>query len=169
MEPSSTVVGINVSKAHLSVALHPSDGEHVLPNTTTSIETLVTELETIHPAVIALESTDGDVWPVVRALLNTMLPVMVVSPSRVRDVAVRTGLLSHETLFFSKTGALEARLLARFASTLRAAGNKQVIADWPILFALFSSSIKPHRYYLNPHHAHYTSRFPHTPLQEPTS
>ena len=39
MEPSSIIVGINISKAHLNVALHPSEGERVLPNTTTSIAT----------------------------------------------------------------------------------------------------------------------------------
>ena len=120
MEPSSIIAGINISKAHLNVALHPSEGERVLPNTTTSIATLVTDLEAIHPRVIALESTGGDEWPVVRALLKTMLPVIVVSPSRVRDFAVATGLLSQEALF-SMTGAIEAHMLARFASTLRAA------------------------------------------------
>ncbi len=87
MEPSSMFVGINVSKAHLNIALHPAEGEHVLSNTTTSIATLVADLEAIHPSVIALESTGGDEWPVVRALLKTMLPVIVVSPSRVRDFA----------------------------------------------------------------------------------
>jgi transposase len=120
MEPSSMFVGINVSKAHLDVALHPSDGERVLPNTTTSIATLVTDLEAIHPSVIALESTGGDEWPVARALLKTMLLVIVVSPSRVRDFAVATGLLGQEALF-SMTADIEARMLARFASTLRAA------------------------------------------------
>lgn len=121
MEPSSVFVGINISKSHLNVALHPSKEERVLPNTATSIATLVRELEAIHPTAVALESTGGDQWPLTRALLNTMLPVMMVSPSRIRNFAVATGLLSQEALFFSMTDAVEAHLLAQFVSTLRAA------------------------------------------------
>ncbi len=120
MEPSSIFVGINISKARLNVALHPSEEACVLPNTTTSLASLVTDLEAIQPRVIALESTGGDEWPVVRALGKTMLPVIVVSPARVRDFAVATGLLGQEALY-SMTGAIEAHMLARFASTLRAA------------------------------------------------
>jgi transposase len=67
MESPSVFVGINVSKAHLNIALHPSREERVLPHTATSIATLVTDLEAIHPTVIALESTGGDVWPLTRA------------------------------------------------------------------------------------------------------
>jgi hypothetical protein len=61
MESPSVFVGINVSKAHLNIALHPSREERVLPHTATSIATLVTDLEAIHPTVIALEPTGGDV------------------------------------------------------------------------------------------------------------
>jgi hypothetical protein len=46
-------VGINVSKAHLNIALHLLREERVLPHTATSIATLVTDLEAIHPTVIA--------------------------------------------------------------------------------------------------------------------
>lgn len=121
MGSSSVFVGINVSKARLNVALHPSREERVLPHTTTSIETLVADLEAIHPRVIALESTGGDEWPLTRALLKTMIPVMMVNPSRIRNFALTTGLMTSDTLFFSMTGAVEAHLLAQFVSTLRAA------------------------------------------------
>jgi hypothetical protein len=121
MESPSVFVGINVSKAHLNIALHPSREERVLPHTATSIATLVTDLEAIHPTVIALEPTGGDVWPLTRALLKTMLPVMTVSPSQIRNFAVATGLLSQEALFYTVTGIVEAHVLARFVSTLRSA------------------------------------------------
>lgn len=121
MEPSSVFVGINVSKAQLNVALHPSKEERVLPHTATSIATLVAYLEVIHPRVIALESTGGDEWPLTRALLKTMFPVMMVNPSRIRTFALTAGMITPDTLFFSMTGVVEAHLLARFVSTLRAA------------------------------------------------
>ena len=121
MESPSVFVGINVSKAHLNIALHPSREERVLPHTATSTATLVTDLEVIHPTVIALESTGGDVWPLTRALLKTMLPVMTVSPSQIRNFAVATGLLSQEALFYTVTGIVEAHVLARFVSRLRSA------------------------------------------------
>lgn len=121
MESHSVFVGINVSKAQLSVALHPSNEERVLPHTATSIAMLVADLEAIHPTVIALESTGGDEWPLTRALLKTMLPVMMVNPSRIRTFALTAGLTTQEALFYSMTGAVEAHLLARFVSTMRAA------------------------------------------------
>lgn len=121
MESHSVFVGINVSKARLSVALHPSREERVLPHTATSIAMLVADLETIHPTVIALESTGGDEWPLTRALLKTMLPVMMANPSCVHTFALATGLMTEQALFYSTTGAAEAHLLARFVSTLRCA------------------------------------------------
>lgn len=121
MELSSIVVGINVSKEQLSIVLHPTKEERLLPHTAKSITTLVEDLITVHPRVIALESTGGDEWPLTRALLKTMLPVMLVSPSCIRNFALTTGIVTQETLFFSMTGVLEAHLLAQFVSTLRAA------------------------------------------------
>ena len=60
MEPSTIFVGISILKGHLNVALHPSEGAQALSNTTTSIATLVTDLEAIHPRVVTLESTGGE-------------------------------------------------------------------------------------------------------------
>ncbi len=120
MESPSIFVGINVSEAQLNVALHPSREARILSHTATSIATLVAELEAIHPRVIALESTGGDEWPLTRALLKTMLPVMMISPSRVRNFALTPGLMTHDALFYSLTGTLGAHILAQFVSTLRA-------------------------------------------------
>lgn len=121
MEPPSVFVGITVSKAHLNVALHPSGEERILPHTAIDIATLVIDLEAIHPTVIALESTGGDEWPLTRALLKTMLPVMMVNPSRIRNFAFTTGLMTQDALVVSMTDAVEAQILAQFVSTLRAA------------------------------------------------
>jgi transposase len=58
------------------------------------------------------ESTGGDEWPLVVALLEAMLPVVMANPRQVRTFAHTTGLLA-------KTGISEAQVLARFAETVR--------------------------------------------------
>ena len=97
MEPASTFVGVIVSQAHLHVRQRPSQTEQALPNTAQDTAAMVTYLQTIHPRAIAVESMGGDQWPVVRALVEAMLPVIVVNSRRVRDVVLAEGLLTEET------------------------------------------------------------------------
>ena len=118
MEPFPTFVGINVSRTQLNINLYPSEAERLLPNTDATIASLVTELQNIHLRAIAVDSTGGDQWPVVRALLEAMLPVLVVNPPLVRDFAMSNGLLLKSDVF-SVTNAIEARMLARFAANVR--------------------------------------------------
>lgn len=81
---------------------------------------MVTYMQTIHPRAIVVESMGEDQWPVVQALVEAMLPVMVVNSRRVRDFVLAEGLLTEETPV-STTNAIEARMVARFAETVRAA------------------------------------------------
>lgn len=120
MDPALTFVGVIVSHAQLIVTERPLEMQHVFPLSTIGIATLVTYLQTIHPKAIAVESTGGDQWPVVGSLVEAMLPVIVVNPRRIRDFILRTGLLTEEASH-SITNAMEARMLARFAETVRAA------------------------------------------------
>lgn len=120
MEPASTCVGVTVSQAHLHVTERPWETEQALPNTAQGTAAMVAYLQTIHPRAIAVESTCGDQWPVVRSLVEAMLPVIVVNPRRIRDFALATGQLTEERSF-SITNVIEARILARFAETVRAA------------------------------------------------
>jgi transposase len=59
MEPSPFFVGVEVSTTHLNVTLHPSGSRRVFPNTAMGVATLAAYLQTLHPKVIALESTGG--------------------------------------------------------------------------------------------------------------
>jgi transposase len=120
MEPASTFVGVIVSQAHLHVTQRPSETEQALPNTAQGTAAMVTYLQTVHPRAIAVESTGGDQWPVVQSLVEAMLPVIVVNPRRIRDFALATGLLTEEASC-SITDVIEARILAHFAETVRAA------------------------------------------------
>src|SRR5207244_13419635 len=64
--------------------------------------------------MIVVEATGGLERPLVRAVVDAALPVVVVNPRHVRDVAKATGQLA-------KTDALDAQVLARFAQAVRPA------------------------------------------------
>ena len=105
-------VGIDVSKAHLDVAVRPAGKRWVLPYDETGIEGLVPQLVDLGPALVLLEATGGLEMPLVAALAAAALPVVVVNPRQVRDFARATGTLA-------KTDTLDAGVLAHFADAVR--------------------------------------------------
>ena len=109
-EPS--FVGIDISKAHLDVAVRPTGKSWVLPCDEAGIEGLVPQLVDLGPALVLLEATGGLEVPLVAALAAAALPVVVVNPRQVRDFARATGTLA-------KTDALDAGVLAHFADVVR--------------------------------------------------
>ena len=105
-------VGIDVSKAHLDVAVRPAGKRWVLPYDETGIEGLVPQIVDLGPTLVLLEATGGLEMPLVAALAAAALPVVVVNPRQVRDFAKATGTLA-------KTDALDAGVLAHFADVIR--------------------------------------------------
>jgi transposase len=104
---SRPYVGIDVSKAHLDVALHPSGEGFRFANDEAGIGEIVSRLAPLAPARIVLEATGGWERAVVVALAEAKLPVVVVNPRQVRDYAKSIGKLA-------KTDGLDAAVLARF-------------------------------------------------------
>lgn len=109
---SPAFFGIDVSKAHLDVASRPDGREFRLPNTPEGIAELVARLAAPAPALVVLEATGGLERPAAAALAAAGVPVRVVEPARVRHFARSLG--QH-----SKTDALDARVIARFAEAVR--------------------------------------------------
>ena len=105
-------VGIDVSKAHLDVAVRPSGKSWALPYDDTGVQELVSQLVELGPTLVLLEATGGLELPLVAALATAALPVVVVNPRQVRDFAKATGTLA-------KTDALDAGVLAHFADVVR--------------------------------------------------
>ena len=105
-------IGIDVAKAQLDIAIRPSGERWAVPNDAGDIMTLVERLQALHPALIVLEATGGWERAVTSALATAGLPVVVVNPRQVRDLARATGQLA-------KTDALDARALAHFADVIR--------------------------------------------------
>ena len=106
-------IGIDVSKESLDVAwasgLHPQ--EH-LPNDPAGIARLVERLKRQVLDRIVLEATGGYQKPLVAALLEARLPVVVVNPRQVRDFARAIGKLA-------KTDKIDAMVLALFAQKVQ--------------------------------------------------
>lgn len=105
-------VGIDVSKAHLDVAIRPTGEVFSQPYSPSGISALVDRLQTLEPNLIVLEATGGLEQPLVVALAERSLPVVVANARQVRHFARATGRLA-------KTDKLDAMALALFAEAVR--------------------------------------------------
>jgi transposase len=105
------VVGIDVSKARLDVALRPSGKRLAVANGARGISGLVTALKAAAPECVLLEATGGYEFKLVERLLAEGLPVVVVNARQVRQFARATGRLA-------KTDVLDAEVLAHFAEAM---------------------------------------------------
>jgi transposase len=105
-------VGIDVAKATLDVAVHPTAARWTVAHTEREVAALTTRLTPLTPALVVLEATGGLEGPLAGALAAAGLPVVVVNPRQVRDFAKATGRLA-------KTDALDAAVLAHFAAAVR--------------------------------------------------
>ena len=131
MNPSHTYVGIDVAKAKLDVASEPPGLTTTIPNTEAGIPILVPQVQALAPARIVVEATGGYELPVVRALVEADLPVIVVNPRQVRDFAKATGQLA-------KTDTLDAHMLALFAARVQPPVRPQPDAATTELAALLA-------------------------------
>ena len=114
MQTPYVYVGIDVSKARLDMAVRPSGAPLSVAYDATGITTVLTQLTHVQPVRIVVEATGGLEWPLVRALVDEALPVIVVNPRQVRDFAKATGQLA-------KTDTLDAQVLAHFAEVIQPA------------------------------------------------
>jgi transposase len=105
-------VGIDVSKANLDVAVHPTGSQWRVANTASAISALTEQLRALKPEQIVLEATGGYEILVAAALASTNLPVVVINPRQVRDFARAIGQLA-------KTDRIDAQVLARFGEALK--------------------------------------------------
>ncbi len=113
-DSTDVFVGIDVSKAHLDVAVYNASTSWQADNTDEGIPTLIAKLHALHPTLIVLEATGGFELRLVSELARAKLPVVVTNPRRVRSFARATGQLA-------KTDKLDAQVLAHFAAALRPA------------------------------------------------
>jgi transposase len=108
----SVNVGVDVGKAKLDVYLLERDRMFSVPNEESAIAALIGRLSRYRLERIVLEATGRLEQPFVRAALAKGLPVIIVSPLKIRRFAGALGQLA-------KTDAIDARLIAQFAATLK--------------------------------------------------
>lgn len=107
MDSTGTYVGIDVSKAHLDVAVLPLNQSWQVSYDPGGVNQLLERLLELAPALVVLEATGGLEIPLVGTLATAQLPLVVVNPRQVRDFAKAVGKLA-------KTDTLDAWVLARF-------------------------------------------------------
>ena len=108
------LIGIDVAKAELVIAVRPSGERWTVANDERGVKTLVDRLTREPSDLIVLEATGGYELLCVAALAAAALPVVVVNPRQVRDFARATGQLA-------KTDRIDADVLALFAERVRPA------------------------------------------------
>ena len=99
--PNKVYVGIDVSAAHLDMAMLPGGEELRFSNDPEGIKALTDRVEGTGSALVVLEATGGMELPVAVELTTIGVEVVVVNPRQVRDFARATGKLA-------KTDALDA-------------------------------------------------------------
>ena len=105
-------VGMDVAKAQWAMALRPSGERGAVPHDASGVATLVDRVQALQPTRMVLEATGGLERAVASALATVGLPVVVVHPRQVRDVARATGQLA-------TTEAVDARARAPCADVIR--------------------------------------------------
>ena len=106
------VVGIDVSKDRLDVAVRPTGEGFVFKRTAAGIADLVAWLKTLSPALVAIEATGGFETVVAAGLTSAGLPVVVVNPAQVRAFAMALGKRA-------KTDPIDAAVIAHFAEATK--------------------------------------------------
>lgn len=106
------IVGIDVAKDRLDVAVRPSGEWFVIERNATGMEQLTARLAGLKPRLIALEATGGFETVAAAALAAAGLPVVIVNPAQVRAFAKAIGQRA-------KTDPIDAAVIAHFAEATR--------------------------------------------------
>lgn len=108
------VVGIDVSKDRLDVAVLPGGESFAVARDAAGLDTLAARLVPLGATAIALEATGGYETVVAASLGAAGLPVVIVNPAQVRAFGRALGQRA-------KTDAIDARLIAAFVAATRPA------------------------------------------------
>lgn len=106
------VVGIDVSKDRLDVAVRPTREMFVVGRDAEGLDALIARLMPLAPAAIAVEATGGYETVVAASLAAAGLPVAVVNPAQVRSFAQALGKRA-------KTDPIDAGVIAHFVEATK--------------------------------------------------
>lgn len=106
------VIGIDVSKDRLDVAVRPTGEHFAVSRDTPGLEALVNRLTPLVPVAIGVEATGGYEAVVAARLGAAGLPVVVLNPAQVRHYAQALGKRA-------KTDPIDAAVIARFVEATK--------------------------------------------------
>lgn len=112
MEMTGRMVGIDVSKDRLDVAVLPEGSTLVAARDGKGLAELCERLRALAPTLVAIEATGGFESVAAAALASAGLPVVVVNPAQVRHFAKALGQRA-------KTDRIDAAVIARFAEATK--------------------------------------------------
>lgn len=125
----AVVIGIDVSKSEVAIAVHPAGDSWTSATTPAAIEALVAQLAQRHPQLIVMEATAGYELPLAAACAGATLPVAIVNPRQVRAFAQAIGRTA-------KTDTIDAQVLAHFGASVKPAPRPVADADTQALASL---------------------------------
>jgi transposase len=102
------VVGIDVAKDRLDVAVRPSGEVFAVERNGAGLAVLCEKLVALGPAIVAIEATGGFEEIAAAGLAGAGLPLVVVNPAQIRSFAKAIGQRA-------KTDPIDARVIAHFA------------------------------------------------------
>jgi transposase len=105
-------IGVDVGKANLDIALHPTGQFYSIPNCEAHIRRFVKILKGYSIERIVVEATGRYEHALVQACNQAGLPIIVVNPISVRRYAQAIGVLA-------KTDRIDAQVIAKYAATLK--------------------------------------------------
>lgn len=105
-------VGIDVSKLQLDIAVRPDNKRWTVANAEADIAKVVETFKELSTQAIVVEATGGMEMPLIAALSQACLPVVVVNPRQVRDFAKAIGRMA-------KTDRIDAEVLAHFGEAVK--------------------------------------------------
>jgi transposase len=108
----SIIVGIDVAKDRLDVAVRPSGELFIVERNAGGLQLLAERLKPLAPHLVALEATGGFETVVAAALAAAGLPVVIVNPAQVRAFAKAVGQRA-------KTDPIDAAVIAHFAQATK--------------------------------------------------
>jgi transposase len=108
----SIIVGIDVSKDRLDVAVRPGGEVFSVERNAAGLDLLVARLRERSPLIVALEATGGFETVAAATLAAAGLPVVVVNPAQIRAFAKAIGQRA-------KTDPIDAAVIAHFAAATR--------------------------------------------------
>ena len=131
MTHEPVVVGIDVSKQELVIAVHPTGEAWTSATDPEAIDQTVSRIGALHPSLVVMEASGGYEATLAAACTTAGLPVAIVNPRQVRAFAQALGRTA-------KSDRIDAEVLALFGARVQPPARPMPPAETQALAALIA-------------------------------